>query len=280
MIRHNYSVAVFLSVMVLSFQTGLAAGILDEARNDVQTPNDSGQTHSSSHRPRHNGHIHVEETALAFELFMYVFTSPFWLPYQLLESEEGLPDSMQFHIAPYIADGRTYMTPDVIDRPFAPGCASFEIAQINSNTQRISGRARIEGFWRFGLDVGIHRFEEELSGGGYDAIQFEDLFVTIRFAQSERIQLRTGLGWRVFDDDLGPDRQGWAFLYAIDIQPFDPFVASFAFDVGGVGNAVVSRTRIEAGAVISIVEPYVGVEWFRVDNTELDSVFAGVRIYF
>ena len=172
------------------------------------------------------------------------------------------------------------MTHGEIDRPFAPGCASFEFGQVNSNTQRISGRARIEGLWRFGLDFGINRFEEELSGGGYDSIQFEDLFITIRFAQSERIQFRTGLGWRAFADDIGPDRTGWAFLYAIDIQPIDPFVASFSFDVGGVGNAVISRTRLEIGAVISFVEPFIGVEWFRVDDTKLDSVFLGARVYF
>ena len=122
-----------LTVIALCGLAGVVrASTLDDARQNIQQP--SSDSHSSSgsstrrDRPHGHVHVHVEEAAaaLAHELCFYIFTSPYWLPYTILEGDQDPTESKQFFTAPYIADGKSYKTKGDQKPGFIPGNALIE----------------------------------------------------------------------------------------------------------------------------------------------------------
>lgn len=121
--------------------------------------------------------------------------------------------------------------------------------------------------------------QENLPGGGHNQLWLGDCNVVFRFAQSEHMQWRTGLGFNWLDDPRQTDF-GFNFTYGVDWFPRKPWVFSADVDWGNLGRAEQFRFRTTAGVLLWGIESYVGYEYYDLDSTQDNRLIGGVRIWF
>jgi len=132
---------------------------------------------------------------------------------------------------------------------------------------------------RFGLDTEMSFLEENLPDGGRDQLWLGDCNLVFRFAQSEHVQWRTGIGFNWLDDPAETDF-GFNFTYGFDWFPARPWVVSSTIDWGTLGRAEQFRFRTTAGALLWGLESYVGYEYYDLDRTQMNMLIGGVRVWF
>ncbi|MBL8795914.1 MAG: hypothetical protein JNM56_18575, partial [Planctomycetia bacterium] len=144
---------------------------------------------------------------------------------------------------------------------------------------RVNGQVLIESCSRFGFQAGWSYLREELDCGCHDELWLGDATLTFLFAQSDRVQLRTGLGCRWLTDGSDSDF-GVNFLYGGDFYPAKPLVISTAIDLGNLGSAFVIHGRATAGIIWSRFELFGGYDWLRIGSADLHGPVLGVRLWF
>jgi hypothetical protein len=154
-----------------------------------------------------------------------------------------------------------------------------EYADEFNDVERVGGHLLLETRSRFGLDTETSYLEEKLPGGAQDELWLGDCNVVFRFAQGERAQFRTGLGFNYLDDPLDTNF-GFNFTYGADFFPRKPWVVSATIDWGTLGEAELFRARTTGGVVVYGVEVYTGYEYLDIDATQMNGVLGGVRIWF
>ena len=132
---------------------------------------------------------------------------------------------------------------------------------------------------RFGLDTETSYLEERLAGGAHDALWIGDCNVVYRFAQNERAQFRTGIGFNWLDDPIDTNF-GFNFTYGADFFLKRPWVLSATLDWGTLGEAELFRVRTTGGLVVYGVEVYAGYEYLDIDAMQTNMIIGGVRIWF
>jgi hypothetical protein len=144
---------------------------------------------------------------------------------------------------------------------------------------RVSGQVLVETLSRFGLLSDMSYLHENLSNGRHDEMFLGDANLTFRFAQSEKVQLRTGLGFRWLAD-RHDSAFGVNFLYGGDFFPVKPLVVSTVMELGTLGSATVFHARATAGLMHSRWELFAGFDWLRIGSVDLHGPVAGVRLWF
>ena len=132
---------------------------------------------------------------------------------------------------------------------------------------------------RFGLDMEMNRLQEDLLGTVRDELWLGDFNAVYRFAQSERAQFRTGLGLNWLDDPIDTDF-GFNFTYGADFFPARPWILSATLDWGTLGSAELFRFRTSVGLIIDRCEVYSGYEYLDIDDSQINALMGGVRIWF
>jgi hypothetical protein len=234
--------------------------------------------------------------------------SPFAVPYQLLEPGPAPACGWSFASAPYaqVADGyleharcaapegaaseRT--TPAAAESRLqrAPesretaGQASLEgLAAIDGSYGRVQGRARLLTAFRLEADAAYADYVEPPGGRSQDWLG--QTHVAIRFAQSERVQLRAGAGIR---DRFVGDKAflGFDALYAVDFFWPRSLATSLELSGGTLGvNGWCAEVRSTVGYVVGFVEVYTGWDaiWLgapRERTEDLGGPVLGARAYF
>jgi hypothetical protein len=143
----------------------------------------------------------------------------------------------------------------------------------------IGGQVLVENTRRFGFDGEFRQISEELFPAGSDGLWLGDANLVFRFAQSESIVMRTGLGANWLTDDLGSDF-GFNFTYGGDWFPVRPIVVSSSFDIGTLGTAFVVQLRGSVGVTYRGWEAFGGYDFLRVGSVNLHGPMAGVRWWF
>jgi hypothetical protein len=141
------------------------------------------------------------------------------------------------------------------------------------------GQLLVEGTHRWGLDADVRRVEEQLLPAGQDSLWLGDANVLFRFAQSEALQMRAGLGMNYLSDPVGSDF-GFNFTYGGDWFPVQPLVVSGEFDMGTLGSSQLYHLRATIGANWSISEAYVGYDYTDIGHTQIAGLVAGVRLWY
>jgi len=154
-----------------------------------------------------------------------------------------------------------------------------DYAENFDGLSRVGGHLLVSSASRWELDTEMNYLQERLPGHTRDHLWLGDCNVQYRFAQSERVQFRAGLGFNWLDDPANTDF-GFNFTYGFDVFPRKPFVLSTELDWGTLGSAEAFHFRTTAGALVGGFETYVGYEYRDIDRFHFNGLVAGVRVWF
>jgi hypothetical protein len=211
--------------------------------------------------------------------------SPFWYPHLMMG--DSLQTPAYFSHYPY-QYGNGYM---LVDPAEALGLEGTRVPYWWSVRSRgefgnglddlnwIGGRLLVETKSRWGVEGDFRYILEDLGGGIHDDAWLGDGNVLYRFAQSEWLQFRTGLGVNYLSDRAGTDL-GFNFTYAVDAQPVRPLVFTAELDLGMLGHASVVHVRTTAGVVLGVSEAYIGYDLYDIGSTQIQGLVAGVQIWY
>lgn len=144
---------------------------------------------------------------------------------------------------------------------------------------RVNAQVLVESFGRLGFQASWSYLRETLDDDSHDELWLGDANLTFLFAQSERVQLRTGWGcrWLADRDDAN---FGVNFLYGGDFYPAKPWIVSTFLELGNLGSAFVVHGRATAGVILSRFEFFGGYDWLRIGSADLHGPVIGVRLWF
>ena len=144
---------------------------------------------------------------------------------------------------------------------------------------RVGGRALIDTSGRLGLLGGADVFFEDDYCGCTDSLVIGDFNGTFRFAQTEHLALRAGVGGRFLSDEYDT---GWGFNFLVraDVYPSRPLVLSAQLDLGSLGDASLWRFRGTCGYQWHRCEVFVGYDHLDIEGAELTGLIAGFKLTF
>jgi hypothetical protein len=192
------------------------------------------------------------------KMFLYAVTSPFWVPMYMLDDNIG--NAWCYQLYPYEQTrGYTFnleaaeayhenlRDPNLNRQGVLPDQSDIYPREIRSKRWSLRAAAEYGDSFdrlrytggsllfsttsRFGFDASWRYFEEPLASGHIDSLNLGKADITFQLAQSERAQIRFGLGtnWMV---DMQETDFGFNFNYAVDLFPCKPWVLSAELDAG------------------------------------------------
>ena len=132
-----------------------------------------------------------------------------------------------------------------------------------------NGRLIIDTAWRFGIDTEFFYRHED--GNPDDELWTGDFNLIWRFAQSEALQFRTGVGFNWLAD-RSDDDYGFNFTYGADLFPGDPWVLSGTLDWGRIGEATLFHGRTTIGVTQNGWGFFTGYDYFNVGGAGLHAL--------
>ncbi|MCA9264274.1 MAG: hypothetical protein KDA60_10520 [Planctomycetales bacterium] len=186
-----------------------------------------------------------------------------------------------FQRYPYLHGSDGYLVPGFEDenRHFSwLARTRLEYTAAGDSMSRIGGQLLVDTALRWGTDVSMAYHEEELMEGRDDA-WLNDMNVVFRFAQSSKLQMRTGLGANWMIDRVGSE-WGFNFTYSADWFPHDPFIVSSELDWGTLGKASLFHLRSTLGVHYHRFEVYGGVDYLAVEDSRLGGLVTGMRVWY
>jgi hypothetical protein len=273
---------------------GYGQGKLEAVRQAVDQPRSSDSAENSGGKRDSNCKNDSNDdpgAELLGELAFYAALAPFAIPNQLVES--GEPVTSHFLRFPYASSEQAYLIVDRRDDPWPQRQffddradtqpisirASAELGSDFDGLTRTGLRLFLDTDTRFGIKSDWDYYQERLPFGGHDQLWFGDITPTFRFAQSEQIQMHTGLGARLMFDN-GHDRGGFNFLYGFDAFPVKPLHLFGSFEAGSLGNAFLWRLHGGVGATWTRGELFAGYDYLNVGGAVLQGPMIGLRLWF
>lgn len=304
-------VSLTLLALLLLFAGRLQAqDVLERLREDVRGPAEhSAGSGSQDQQPpkakESNGledwmpDIEGDGSLMAFVVLPAAgVTSPFWLPHLALGDDLAI--SRSFAHYPYEYD-EGYL---VIGQPAPPPLESRGLLdrglrrvlpsrsvqswagrlQVDwggdcDDLERIDGHLLLSTASRFGLDSQVDYFRETATPHQHDRLWLGDANLVYRFAQSDSIEFRAGVGlnWLANTD---ASNFGVNFTYGFDFYPRRPWVVSTEIDWGTLGAAELFRFRSTLGVTVHGIEVFTGYEYLDIDRLHQNSLLAGLRFWF
>jgi hypothetical protein len=226
-------------------------------------------------------------------LSLLTATSPFWLPPLALDDHY---DQVAF-FSPYpyarLDSGYLNLYPDHLSAPNKPDTPfwdpdylrewSLQLQLEDGNDfnglNRLGGRLAFDTSSRFGLRSNWDWYHESLGNGRSDETLLLDNELTFRFAQADWIRMYAGAGFRAMEDRQ-TDRWGFNFVYGADVFPVWPLVLSSSIDLGDLGQEFYLDARATAGWSWRFGEVFIGYDFRRVGDVNLQGALAGFRLWF
>lgn len=278
-----------ITSLLLAPRNASAQGALSQIREDVRTQSSqsksseekSASRHKNRKRCNHSYGCDCEDDSLFGSLLgkalFYAVGSPFWAPPKMVKDDYS--SAGYFSEYPYQdgIDGYMMIVPWL---PLEPSSYSLqartEYGDDFDSVSRIGSRILLDTTTRFGVDSEVNYWRESIGSGRYDDLWTGDANLVFRFAQSTRLQMRTGLGMNWIADDLGSDI-GFNFTYQGDFFPRKPWVISAELDLGRIGEATLCHGRITTGVQWRRAEVFIGYDYYELGTTELNGLASGLR---
>ena len=213
---------------------------------------------------------------LSGRMAAFVVSSPFWGPRVAVE-DQGFHHGY-FARYPYRHGRDGFMSVDYegdsswLIRVRAGYADDFDVMS------RIGGQILFDHASRFGLDTEFNHQREGFRAPVEDELWMGDANVVYRFAQSTKLQMRSGIGFNWLSDGVGSDF-GFNFTYGGDWFPLNPWVVSTEIDWGRLGAAGLFHGRATIGFHYHRAEVYTGYDYLDIGNTQIDSLIAGIRFW-
>lgn len=265
---------------------------LSKIRNEVGTPSvpgtsSGGKSVSRNKKRKRCNHSYACDCeddslfgSLLWEAMIYTAAAPLWLPPKLAHDDYSSAGFFPEH--PYQDDIEGYMMIDPF-LPIEPSAyslqARMEYADDFDSISRIGSRILLDTTTRFGVDSEVNYWRESLGTDRHDDLWTGDANLVFRFAQSARMQMRTGIGVNWLADDLGSDF-GFNFTYQGDFMPRKPWILSTEIDLGSLGDETLIHCRVTTGLQWRRAEWFIGYDYYEVGQTELSGFVSGVRLWF
>jgi hypothetical protein len=291
---------------LLAGETSSAQGLLQGLRDDVRSASgdsarDGGKGDEHAKKPRDkdcdgssnwlDDDQDDADTSLVLgigKLAFWAATSPVWLPKSLLDDTSFDPGC--FARYPYRCDLDGYMAPDEeFIRQQYPWLESDRYAWMVrlrgeyggdfDDMSRAGGQLLFDTASRWGIDAEANYLREQSPPDRRDQLWLGDANLVYRFAQSPKLQMRTGLGMNWLADEFGSD-VGFNFTYSGDFLPADPWIVSAEIDWGKLGHAGLFHGRATVGVHFHRLEVYAGYDYLDVGDTQINTAVSGVRIWY
>jgi len=286
--------ALGLALMALTANTHAQHGVLQEARDEVREPkppkSPTGEVPPTDRDDlRKPWEPYKEEddfSAMFGRLFTYWFvgagvvaTAPLWGP--AVWVGDGYVETCRFAAYPNEGGMCGYVHVPVArsDTKFWSVRTRVEGADNFDGLQRIGTQVLVESAIRLGLDSSFNYYRESLESGVHDDLWTGDANVVFRFAQSEHLTTRAGLGMTWLSDDVGSDF-GPNFTYAVDWFPVAPWIISSEFDLGLINDSLLLHLRATAGVNVRHCEFFGGYDWTKIGSADLCGFVGGVRVWY
>jgi hypothetical protein len=272
-------------------QDGKLQKVRDEVRKPDPPDTKGDNQKDSTSKDSSNNDSSTDDDGATLEAIGGAVLGVCWLTYEALY---GLPaqwigddhdKNAYFNTYPYADGRRGYMgyAWDAEELPEGLRVWSGRVFVEESNDfdglNRVNAQLLIETTCRLGFQASTSYLREHLDNGGHDEMVVGDANVTWRFAQTEKVQMRTGLGFRWLADSKDSNF-GVNFLYGGDFYPVKPLVVSTFLDLGNLGSAFVIHGRATAGVLLSRWEFFTGYDWLRIGSVDLHGPVAGIRVWF
>jgi hypothetical protein len=292
---------------MLAADIGCAQGLLQNLRDDVRSASgDSvpdGRKGDEPAKKQRDEHCHGSsnwsddededdaETSLVLGLAKLAFwaaASPVWLPRSLIDDTSF--DPACFARYPYRCDLDGFMTPDTefmqqqypwLESDRYPWLLRVggEYGGDFDDLSRAGGQVLFDTASRWGMDAEANFLREQSPADPRDQLWLGDVNLVYRFAQSPKLQMRTGLGMNWLADEFGSDF-GFNFTYSGDFFPADPWIVSAEIDWGKLGHAGLFHSRATVGVHYHRLEVYAGYDYLDVGDTQINTAVSGVRVWY
>jgi len=157
---------------------------------------------------------------------------------------------------------------------------SIEDGNDFNGLNRVGGQVLFDTASRFGVVTNWDHFHESFSlGKRSDVTTIGDITLLCRFAQSEHVLMRAGVGCRIMTDEHTTNA-GINLHYGGEWFPCAPWVVTGGIDFGNLGGAFVVRTRASAGVLWHGIEAFGGYDFLRIGDVNLHGPMLGVRFWF
>lgn len=209
------------------------------------------------------------------QAFIHALISPWSVPL-FLTGENNFADRAVVVPEPYRdAPFAMKFEPAEDELPNIFGRLQLDFATNFDDLERVGGQLLLETPWRLGLDTGWSNWWEQ-QGSSRDTLQLGDANVVFRFAQSENLQFRTGLGinWMA---DSAAGNVGFNFTHGFDYYPKKPWVISSTVDIGTLGHAGLFHNQTTVGLLFRRCEIFTGFEYYHIGRGELSGWINGLR---
>ena len=211
-----------------------------------------------------------------------VVTNTFLLPVtapKLLVNDRG--EYANFSVYPYADDtANMLLTPHAKkNRKLLRTRLLTEYSDNFDRQQKITTRILLDTRFRLGLDASFDYLREQLGGSSHDQTWLGDCNFVYRFAQSEKVEFRTGMGFAWQSDSLGSDT-GINFTYGGNYYLGKPHMIDFDLDLGRVGSAGLTRFRTGYSLYFYRVRATLGYEYLKVGSFDASYMSSGVGIDF
>jgi len=205
-------------------------------------------------------------------------SSPVWLPAMLLDDNYRVPGFFPPH--PYEKAKGAVVIADEIYKPLRPWAAQVSFAYGNDfdGVARYGGQALVSTTQRVDFDTEWNWYREDQPDGA-ETIHTGDVNMMFRCAQSERVQLRIGLGMNWLVDEQDQD-VGVNFTYNAQLYPVKPAVLTAELDWGTLGHAPLLHLRTTVGAVWHGCELFAGYDYRSIGQADLQGPMLGMRYHF
>lgn len=260
---------------------GRAFGLLDAFRSEVRSSGDDSGSRSSS-SSKSSGYTNSYNDPATEEakgkLFLCAVLAPFYVPHVMLDDDFGVEAWYQRY--PYDIDFGHLVVgdPEAAHGKFLAARVSADYGSNLDDVSWISGKLLISGPLRLGLDAQFTDYQERL-GRWTDNLWVGDCNLVYRFAQSNCVEFRAGVGFNWLADHCG-DQYGVNVTYGWDVTAVKPFVWSTEFDLGTLGSAFLFHGRTTVGVVFRHVEAFVGGDLLSANSAHIGGLLAGVRLWF
>ena len=131
---------------------------------------------------------------------------------------------------------------------------------------------------RFGFDGEFFYRREELRPGS-DRLWHGDMNLTYRFAQSEHLQFRAGLGVNWLTDDFDTNA-GFNTPYGVEWFPAEPWSVTGSLDWGRIGSTSLLHLRNTIGVTKRGWGVFTGYDYLSIGDDRIHSWINGIEYRF
>ncbi len=201
--------------------------------------------------------------------------APWWVPHQIFD--HGFDEPAYFLRYPYWHDESGAMFISQPEGARLRTCQielGLEYAATFDDLSAVNGHVRLSTTSRFDVETNWSDLTQK-TPAGHDQATIGDAEVLFRFAQSEQVQFRSGLGANWLEDHQGLVG-GFNFRYGVDVFPIKPWQFTALVDAGELGKAGLIHLRTTGGLCFNRWEIYTGYDYRKIGSVEFDGPVAGV----